>query len=151
MFLFQKGRSFFWITFNGINPIFLQMYLDVMIETFEDVIGIDVDIAIYRRYRQHHRFCNSSLSVDINIFILCMTSRSIFVFRMHFINIDIDGDVVKLCTHDIVDVNNKNGHGHVYIIFGCFFFSRFCLGKYIAKCYSLMYKKRYVYIKTRQF
>lgn len=90
------------------------MYLDVMIETFEDVIGIDVDIAIYRRYRQHQRFCNSSLSVDIIFFILCMTSRS-------KINIDIDGDVVKLCTHDIVDVNNKNGHGHVYIIFGCFF------------------------------
>lgn len=37
------------------------------------------------------------------------------------INIDIDGDVVKLCMYDIVDVNNKNGYGYVYIIFGCFF------------------------------
>lgn len=68
------------------------------------------------------------------------------------INIDIDGDVVKLCMYDIVDVNNKNGYGYVYIIFGCFFFSFlvescFCLGKYIVKCYLLMYKNRYVYIK----
>lgn len=149
MFQTQKGRSFFWIAFNDIKPIFLQMYLDVMIETFEDVIGIDVDIAIYRRYRQHQRFCNLSLSVDINFFhfVYDIEIKNKYWYRWGCCQVVYAR--YRRCQQQ------KWSWTCVYYIW-LFFFSflaesRFCLGKYIAKCYSLMYKNRYVHIKTRQF